>query len=107
MVHLQICLEQTVFTNWVAVQNRRPEREATNTPMNTVKNKSFDSWAGRDSAYNNCFLGSSLVKALWESGKEKATVEKCGGDQRCKALHQAQTMQAATNSLTSLKILCH
>ena len=33
--------------------------------------KSFSSW---DSAYNNCYMGSSPVKALWESGKEK-TIE--------------------------------
>ena len=33
--------------------------------------KSFRRWDWRDSAYNNCYKGSSTVKALWENGKEK------------------------------------
>ena len=38
--------------------------------------KSFSGSDGRDCTYNNCCLGSSPVKAVWESGKEKATVDK-------------------------------
>ena len=45
---------------------RRPAREATKTPMTTLKELK---------TVKNCCLGSSPVKTSWESGKEKVTVE--------------------------------
>ena len=50
-------------------------RETTRKPTTTEGVKSLSSWDGRDSAYDNFCLGSSPVKALWESEQEKASVQ--------------------------------
>ena len=67
---IETSLEQSIFINWVT--NEEGHRDSCN--YSEVL-ESFSSWDGRDSAFNNCCPGSSLVKALLESAKEKATVE--------------------------------
>ena len=51
-------------------------REATKTPITTLRElKASAAVMGETLQYKNCYLSTSPVKDLWESGKEKATVE--------------------------------
>ena len=45
------------------------------TPTSTLKELKAPAAEQAETAYNNCCLGSPIVKALWEGGKEKAIVE--------------------------------